>query len=313
MYNFLERPPRCCASLFSVSDDLIVSEDRTKPNVRLITRTVSSWSAAKRELSYFPDNWIFRGHQESSWELRCNLDRKRGGVEAVDAERHVKTEFESRAHLYLGSNREPLSLMEWLALIQHHGGPTRLMDFTRAPMVAAFFALDEGGVDEQCAVWALSEDTCQARAAKRLASIAPGQGHLQPQSEIGAAVEDLLLKSPQRFLAPVQPSRLNARMVLQQGVFLCFGDPGSDLFANLSPVIEGEDDLTIVKLVFPREDRGRGLAELRRSNITREALFPGLDGLARSLDHLLVTRASMREASLSDPGRPQGWPGPVPS
>ena len=37
----------------------------------------------------------------------------------------------------------PANRLEWLALMQHYGTPTRLLDFTRSPYVACYFALEE--------------------------------------------------------------------------------------------------------------------------------------------------------------------------
>jgi hypothetical protein len=98
-------------------------------------------------------------------------------------------------------------------------------------------------------------------------------------------------------------------MVLQQGVFLCLGDPGRDVLANLDAEVEDEDPLRIVKIEFRRSDRGQALGVLRRLNISRESLFPGLDGLAQSLAHQFVPRDFNREALVNLLGQPRGWPG----
>lgn len=292
----------------------IVTVDRTSTQVHVYTRQVSSWEDAQTELAYFPDGWIFRGQRNANWGLRCNLDRKNGLAEAIDAEVLVMREFERRAHLHLGASREPQDSVEWLALIQHHGGPTRLMDFTRSPLVAAFFALEGEGEEEDCAVWAMDEIACHSRAARRLAVVDSESAALRPQHDIEKAVAKQIGKrSLSRFVAPVRPSRLNARMSLQQGVFLVLGDPGSDLFANLQPVVEDEDPLRAVRVVFPRTSRGKALSALRRSNISRETLFPGLDGLAASLEHLLIGSDVMQDALQAEFRKPSGWPGEEPS
>jgi hypothetical protein len=102
-------------------------------------------------------------------------------------------------------------------------------------------------------------------------------------------------------------------MALQQGVFVCLGDPGADLFGNLAHEVEAEEGLQVVKIEFPRNERGDALWSLRRLNISREALFPGLDGLAQSLNQLLAPRNLKREALLHELGKPSGWPGEHPS
>jgi hypothetical protein len=225
----------------------------------------------------------------------------------------LKDEFSHRAHLYLSNWREPETTLEWIALIQHHGGPTRLIDFTRSTAVAAFFALEEEEevITGWSAVWAVDELACHRRAVKRLRSIDPEFAWLQDNHNIEEAVDARLgARPPKRFVAPVRPSRVNARMAVQQGVSVCLGDPGSDFFSNLSSEVEGEEPLPVVKVEFPRSERGRALWKLRQTGISRETLFPGLDGLAQSLEHLLIPRDLHREALLNVLERPSGWPGP---
>src|ERR1700739_1556162 len=53
---------------------------------------------------------------------------------------------------YLPAEKEEL---EWMALMRHHGAPTRLLDWTRSPYVAAFFAIAEAREDEESAIWAI--------------------------------------------------------------------------------------------------------------------------------------------------------------
>jgi hypothetical protein len=290
-----------------LSPDAKVEEPSTQ--ARLYIRQVPSWHAAEEELAYFDESWIFRGQCDATWGLRCYLDRGRGTADPIDAEAELRRNFMQRAHLYLPTSREPETVLEWLALIQHHGGPTRLIDFTRSPLVAAFFALSEETAAETSAIWAINEWGCHRRAVKRIREVDSEYSWLQEHHAIDRAIEArLLTRPPTRFVAPVQPSRLNARMVLQQGLFICLGDPGTDVLGNLNPEVSDEDPLQIVKIELPHGARNEALHSLRRMNISRETLFPGLDGLAQSLAHLLVPRNMEREALLRELGKPNGWP-----
>jgi FRG domain-containing protein len=98
---------------------------------------------------------IYRGQSQASWSLLPSLLRKPkvasryGGFEKLEEE--VLKKFRSFSHPYLENNK-PDSELEWMALAQHHGCPTRLLDWTGNPLVALFFATER---DDQCkaVVW----------------------------------------------------------------------------------------------------------------------------------------------------------------
>jgi len=69
-------------------------------------------------------------------------------------ETRIRRIFERKSHLFLADPPRHDDQIEWLALMQHHGAPTRLLDFTWSPYVAAFFALERASDD--AAVWALN-------------------------------------------------------------------------------------------------------------------------------------------------------------
>jgi hypothetical protein len=98
-----------------------------------------------------PGLWLYRGHSDSTWCLQCSLDRAecrnvRGKLSRDDHEKRLFNEFKRRAVPYL--NSYPRNDWEWIALSRHHGMPTRLLDWTRNPLVALYFAV--AGNRENC-------------------------------------------------------------------------------------------------------------------------------------------------------------------
>jgi hypothetical protein len=121
---------------------------------------VNSWShfmdiIGKGEFA----SWAFRGQSNSSWPLYSKLSRHliSFGINPLSwgvQERRILRIFRRKAHHYLEHLPSEEDTFEWLALMQHHGSPTRLLDLTWSPYVAAFFALEHATND--CAVWAFN-------------------------------------------------------------------------------------------------------------------------------------------------------------
>ena len=153
--------------------------------------------------------------------------------------------------------------------MQHHGGPTRLLDFTWSPYVAAFFAL-ESSVSE-AAVWAIN--------APHLGTYAYGP-HFPP-SERPPSPQEILTQAGFRgrnAVAIGEPYFKNRRVVAQSGTFAW----PFDITRPLDAIVSHKKGV-ITKLVLRASVRLPALRELYRMNITYATLFPDLDGLARSL------------------------------
>jgi len=98
--------------------------------------------------------WAFRGQLSSKWNLHSSLDRAvevtgKGPTSSFTThtdravtEDRLLFRFKQQAHRYLQYLPDDEDLISWLALMQHHGVPTRLLDWTRSPYVAAYFAFE---------------------------------------------------------------------------------------------------------------------------------------------------------------------------
>jgi hypothetical protein len=182
--------------------------------------------------------------------------------------------------------------LAWLSLMQHYGAPTRLLDWTYSPFVAAFFALNAllGARDKQvAAVWALSftplRDPYKMFPFSNVQTI---MDHFETYRD-GPSFDAIFVRSnePLTFVGAVNPWHLHGRLKIQQGLFLCPGNIQYTFEQNLQqnltrPGIQVDD---CRKFLLPRSLLEQGFAGLHRVNINEETLFPGMDGYGRRLRH----------------------------
>lgn len=116
-------------------------------------KPIDSWSAFNEALEeHLNGDWLFRGVSSANYSLMPSIGRLKDDQPpySPDAEREILEKFKREAipHLaYLGAR--PTDEWEWLALAQHHGVPTRLLDWSESPLVALFFAVDKDPVNKQ--------------------------------------------------------------------------------------------------------------------------------------------------------------------
>jgi FRG domain len=119
---------------------------------------VNTWDDAVTLGKVLSSRYVYRGQSGADWELTTLLSRKaeQHRIESfriVRVEREMLRQFQRRTHHYVTDAPSIENDIEWLALMQHYGSPTRLLDFTHSFYVAAYFALRNASSDS--AVWAV--------------------------------------------------------------------------------------------------------------------------------------------------------------
>lgn len=252
------------------------------------TRTLARWADIREHAR---SGWLYRGHRCIDWKLESSLERycERQKIEAdkrSEVEQLLVREFK-RAYHELGAHMpSELAYMEWLSLMQHHGAPTRVIDFTYSVYVAAYFALEKARGD--CAVWALNAQWAVEQSATAL-GVAGKNGADQigvrwQGSSDEQVFDQIFISTPRVQLAcPLNPFLLNDRLRAQRGAFVVPGDVTTSFVANLQALPGHDDSANVVCLVLPAHDRKEALRDLFHMNVTRASLFPGLDGYAQML------------------------------
>ena len=230
------------------------------------------------------EGWAFRGQHGADWPLVSSLTRRLRTF-CPDArlwplrEARAMRIFRRKAHIHLQDQSALEDDLRCLALMQHHGAATRLLDFTKSPFVAAFFALESAR--QEVSVYALNTPA--------LWNLTP---HFDP-TLTRHAIDPRVPGHFARYFAdnrfPVlwfgEPSQMDRRLAAQSGLFVV---PGV-LDQSLDEILQGygaAEELLHHFILSPAM-RAEAMHALYRMNVTYATLFPDLDGLARSVGYEL--------------------------
>jgi hypothetical protein len=266
--------------------------------------TISSWEDAKGFAHSLGDGWIFRGVPDAEWSLRTSLERL-APSDPHALERQLLIEFQRKARGYLDANFVPSedNVFRWWALMQHYNAPTRLLDWTHSFYIACFFAFEpQPDHDKPRALWAARISWLQTELAEQLVVARERQGkfaglqdvekkralvHRRTMDAILTGQQGLVnrffLDNPCLGVLPVEPWLYDARQAAQQSIFLCPADGTKSFTANIQACRDPQSGQGLLKVQLDYSIRRDALRDLQRMNVTASTLFPGLDGLGRSL------------------------------
>ncbi|MEI8656429.1 MULTISPECIES: FRG domain-containing protein [Gammaproteobacteria] len=214
----------------------------------------SGWPAQTR--------YYFRGVSKSYYELLPSLGRSHDVTGYYDEQRMLR-EFKGQALAYI--NKIPSNDWEWLALAQHHGLPTRLLDWTTNPLVALYFAVKDDieiserekadGYDGSSAFYFMIYKTPPLDITK-----------------FGSPIEYAEQHQHGMFWPPHTTPRIKA----QSGVLTVQVDPNS-------PFSYGS---RLEKYIIPHDLRIKFRKILNAYGVNDSSMFPDLDGLASHLKNI---------------------------
>lgn len=209
------------------------------------------------------DHSFFRGQADWNWSLEPSIARINNPSNCynmslngwLSAESYLISEFKRYSYPYLKD--EPNNQYDWLVHAQHHGLPTRLLDWSENPLKALFFAVENSNQDD-----------------------VDGALFLCTPKQMAPTTKDIHDGKGVQFF---YSSHINDRVSAQEGVFsLPYVNPEEDNF---------DHDLDIVtrelrgyeKVKIPKESKPLFRHQLNKLGINHRTIYPGLDGISKML------------------------------
>jgi hypothetical protein len=195
--------------------------------------------------------WVFRGHANASYKLIPSVGR--GTHTSRNREKYEESLFDIFRREASGClSAVPTNDWDWLSLAQHHGLPTRLLDWTYNPLTALYFAV-ESNPDLDGELFALR---------------APRKASESVRSGTPFAID-----KPQKFF----PNIVTARIRAQEGLFVVCSSLEIPLDEKL------REDWTIERVRVPADKKKEMRYHLFRIGMHDSAMFPDVDGLAKRI------------------------------
>ena len=281
--------------------------------------TIDSWkdvlSLFEKISSEVPD-WAFRGQSDKSWDLSTKFERDAKKYKCDDPywfnnrEHYILNDFQRRAHHYIKNLPILENYIEWLSILQHYGGPTRLLDFTYSFYIALFFAMETSATDST--IWAVNINKLfrQLSEVDDYNSINKIERSYEDICEKNINFAKTVIKNRKNndVVCLIDPFKQHERISVQQGLFLFPGNIAESFEFNICSFFElgfkelsdknaininfseinrfnplEITDISVIKIIIPFNLHSKFLVELYKMNLTAASLFPGLDGFARSL------------------------------
>lgn len=220
------------------------------------TYTIRSFNELIKYFEFFNENsmYVFRGQSDSEWELLPKVGRKEFKRGKGEGQSDINLFYAWKRYAIKYVTLKPSNDWEWYSLAQHHGLATRLLDWSKNPLVATFFAINSN-LDKDSAVYTF---------------------------KIERFVNEYECDSPfnVKNLAIYYPHGVSSRIILQRGVFSISDKPELALEETLKD--------RLYQIIIPKDLKSEIKKQLDFYNINDFSIFQDLDSLSNYLNNYTI-------------------------
>lgn len=252
-------------------------------------------------LMTYEAHWMFRGHSSETWILESSIERLLKPIGwspdlATSCESFSVFKFHSNAHHYVTKETLPTSKLGWLSLMQHHGVPTRLLDFTVSPFIALFFAFD--GVnpeqEDRCAIWAIDYRDLTKKVIEYIKeqdkNFSLSYSEVQMKQDL--VFETIINQNSYDVLWTTEPGVLNLRLERQKGTFLLSGNIRKRISDLLPKFLSNQ---TYKKIIIPASLSTEAYKIMDKMGISNSRLFSDIDGLGKDIKNEILQHVVLKK------------------
>lgn len=226
---------------------------------------------------------FYRGMPDSNYKLTTSL-RRNCKSKSVQLEKFILRNFTKYASIE--DNTLQGNVWKQMMLGQQHGLPTRLLDWTRSPLIALHFAnsgIDWNELDEKDAVvWKIDMKDCNRNLPTKYREPLDKDNIYVYSLDLLQKVVDNLEEYDQdmsyKAFVNVEPPSVDQRIINQYSFFSIIPSGIKDIEEFLDMHTE-----QTVRYVIKKEIRWQVRDLLDQYNISERIIYPGLDGLSKSL------------------------------
>lgn len=235
--------------------------------------------------------YLYRGLPDSSFSLQTSLQRNCGDRRQL-LEKKLLSNFAKYTAIDAAVDTE--SIWRRMILGQHHGLPTRLLDWTHSPLVGLNFAVSDGNMSEldkhDCVLWRIDLSDLHDNLPKEFQDIMVKENarvfSVDMLNEVADSIEKYDSLTEGNSMVIMEPPSIDPRIVNQYAFFSVVPGQVDDIESFLAKYTKETQ-----KYIISKDLKWRIRDFLDEANISERTIYPGLDGICKWLArHYYVKR-----------------------